>query len=150
MKLLSQNLAELAVQAKRAEDRVAQAQSDVKERLAEQRENVRQETKQALDKVNERFNEAKGETRIRLNALKAKVDADFENVKQQASQSRDKFEAWQAENYASDKEADALAAIDYAIVATKIAELQTLDAIAARAEAQARSEQTRQAAPITA
>jgi hypothetical protein len=42
---------------------------------------------------------------------------------------------------ATDKEADALAAIDYAVAATKIAELQTLDAISARAEADNRSEQ---------
>jgi len=141
MKPLSQHLAELSVQAKNAEDRVAKAQSQAHEHIEQQRDLVRRETEQALGKVKQRFEEAKGETRTRFNALQAKVNSDVEQMKQQASESKRKFEAWQAENYASDKEADALAAIDYAVAATKIAELQTLDAIAARANADGRFEQ---------
>lgn len=141
MKPLSQKLAELSVQAKQTEDTVAKAQTQAREHVEQKREQVRRETEQALGKVKQQFEEAKGEARTRFDALHAKVNSDFEQVKQRAQESKSKFEAWQAENYASDKEADALAAIDYAIAATKIAELQTLDAIAARAEASSRAEQ---------
>ena len=97
---------------------------------------------QALGKVKQHVEEAKGEARTRFNALQGKVNADVEQMKQDMSHAKGKFETWQAENYASDKEADALAAIDYALAATKLAEFQTLDAIAARAEADSRAEQT--------
>jgi len=141
MKPLSQKLGELSVQAKTAEDRIAQAQTDARDRIEQKRDQVRYETEQALGKVKQRFEEAKGETRARFDALHAKVNADFEQMKKDATEAKQKFEAWQTENYASDKEADALAAIDYAVAATKIAELQTLDAIAARARADTKAEQ---------
>ena len=69
------------------------------------------------------------------------MNSDFEQMRQKAIDTKGKFEAWQSENYATDKEADALAAIDYAVAATKIAEFQTLDAIAARAQANSKSKQ---------
>ena len=141
MKPLSQKLAELSVQAKATEERVAKAQNEARETFDRRREQVRLEVEQALGEVQQRFQRAQGETRTRLEALHAKVNSDFEQMKKDAGEKKRKFEAWQAENYASDKEADALAAIDYALAATKIAELQTLDAIGARAEADSRSEQ---------
>ena len=140
MKPLSQKLAELSVQAKTTEERVAKAQSETKSRIDEQREHVRLETEQALAKVQQRVEQSKGEARTRFNALQAKVNSDFAQMKQDVIETKGKFEAWQAENYASDKEADALAAIDYALAATRMAEFQTLDAIAARAESDSRSE----------
>lgn len=141
MKPLSQKLAELSVQAKQTEDSVAIAQTQAREHIEQKREQVRRETEQALGNVRQQFENVKGEARTRFDTLHTKVNADLEHVKKQAHETKSKFEAWQAENYASDKEADALAAIDYAIAATKIAELQTLDAIAARAEAVSRNEQ---------
>ena len=141
MKPLSQHLAELSVQAKIAEDRVAKAQSQAHERIEQQRNQVRQETEQALGKVKQRFDEAKGEARARFEGLRTKVNSDFEQIRSKAIETKGKFEAWDANNYASDMEADAVAAIDYAVAATKIAELQTLDAIAARATAESKAEQ---------
>lgn len=141
MKPLSQMLAELSAQAKIAEDRIAKAQTEARERVEQKRDQVRHETEQALAKVRQRVEGAKGEARTRFNALLAKVSADFEQIKKDAGEKKMKFEVWQADNYASDKEADAIAAIDYAVAATKIAEFQTLDAIAARAEANSRAEQ---------
>lgn len=141
MKLFSQKLAELSVQAKNAEDRVARAQTEVHDRIEQQRDQVRQETEAALGTVKQRFEEAKGENRTRLESLKAKVNSDFEQMKQHAHENKAKLEAWQAENYASDKESDAIAAIDYAIAAAKMAELQTLDAISARSRATNKAEQ---------
>ena len=141
MKTLSQGLAELSVQAKNAEDRIATAQSEVRERVEQRRDQVRGEAEQALGKVQQRYAEAKGEIRTRLDGLHAKVNSDFEQMKQKAGEAKNKFEAWQAENYASDTEADALAAIDYAVAATKMAELATLEAISARAQTETLIEQ---------
>ena len=104
-------------------------------------EEARAQAEQALAKVSQRVDEAKGEARTRFNALQAKVDSDFDNMKQRATEKREKFESWQPNNYANDKEADALAAIDCAIASTRLADLQTLDAISARAEADTRAEQ---------
>ena len=139
MKPLSEKLAQLSVEAKNTEERVSKAQSEAKEKLEQRREEARVQAEQALSKVSERVNEAKGEARERYNSLQAKVDADFNNMQQNAAERREKFKSWQADNYANDKEADAAAAIDYAIAATRLAEAQTLDAISARAEALARS-----------
>ena len=141
MKPLSQKFAELSVEAKKTEERVNQAQSEAKEKLDQRREEARAKAEQALGTVKDRVNEAKGDARERYNSLQAKVDADFDNMKKNASERREKFESWQANNYADDKEADAAAAIDYAIAATRLAESQTLDAISARAEAVVRSTQ---------
>jgi len=141
MKPLSKKLAELSVQAKATEDRVNKAQGELSDQIERRRQEARAEAEQALAQVKKRFQEAQGESRTRLEALHAKVNADFEQIKTDAGEKKRKFEAWQAENYASDKEADAIAAIDYAVAATKMAELQTLDAISARAEAENRAEQ---------
>lgn len=136
MKPLSQKLTELSVQAKNTEDRAAKARTEAHERIEQQREQIREETEQALAKIKQHVDLAKGDARTRFNLLQAKVDADFQQMKQDAAEKKSKFEAWQVENYAADKEADAEAAIDYAIAATKMAEFQVLNAIAARARAQ--------------
>jgi len=149
MKPLSQKLAELSVQAKTTEDNVSKAQTEARERIEQKLEQVRNETEQALGKVKQRFEQAKGETRNRFETLHAKVNADFEQMKKDANETKGKFEAWQAENYASDKEADAIAAIDYAVAATKMAELQTLDAIAARAQSETKTGHI-ETSPVTA
>jgi hypothetical protein len=150
MKPLSQKLAELSVQAKTTEDRVAKAQTEAREHIEQRREQVRQEAEQTLDEIRQRFQATQGEARTRLEALHAKVNSDFTQLKKEAGEKRQKFEAWQAENYASDKEADALAAIDYAIAATRMAELQTLDAVAARVEADSRARQVETPQPTLA
>jgi hypothetical protein len=150
MKPLSEHLAELSVSTKKAEDRVAQAQAQARDRVEQQREQVQKEAEQALAQVQQRVGEVKDDARTHMSALRAKIDADFNNMKQRAAERREKFESWQANNYADDKEADALAAIDYAIASTKIAELQTLDAIAARAEADTRAEQVQSPQPTLA
>ena len=149
MKPLSQKLADLSVQAKTAEERVAKAQNQARDYIEQKRDQVRFETEEALAKVSQRVDEVKGEARTRFEALNTKVNSDFEQIKKNVHETKGKFESWQAENYASDKEADALAAIDYAVAATKFAELQTLDAIAARAESDKRIEQI-QVTPVTA
>jgi hypothetical protein len=150
MKPLLQNLAELRVQAKHAEDRISRAQSDPKERADETLSRLCKEAEQALEIVQQRVAQSREEVRTRFEPMHAKLNSDFDRLRRQASEKRQKLELWQAKNQADDKEIEALAAIDYAIATTKIAELQTLDAIRARAEAKEQIEGTRSDQPITA
>ena len=53
MQPLSEQLAELSVQARKAEDRVAKAQSEVKERLEHQRDEAHREAEAAFNRVKE-------------------------------------------------------------------------------------------------
>jgi predicted RNase H-like nuclease (RuvC/YqgF family) len=141
MQPLSENLAELSAQAKKTEDRVAKAQTETKERLEQQREEAHREAQAALEKVDERISRASERTKSQFTQLKSKVDGDFERIRDNASARKSTFEAWQANNYADDKLADAQAAIGYAIVSVKLAELATLDAIEARGRAEIKSDQ---------
>jgi membrane protein involved in colicin uptake len=141
MQPLSQNLAELSAQAKKAEDRVAKAQSETKERIEQQRDEAHREAEAALDRVSEGISRASDGTKTHFEQLKSKVDGDMQRMKEDASARRTSFEAWQANNYANDKAADAEAAISYAVVAVKMAEVATLDAIEARGRAEVKAEQ---------
>ena len=137
MKPLSEHLSQLSVQARKTEDRVNQAQSEAREQIQQRREQLQQDT------------QVKDEAQTSARSLKAKIDTDFESLREQAQQDRRDFKAWQADNYAGDKEADAAAAIDYAIAAVRMAELQTLDAIDARAQAIGKEAEA-QLPPVTA
>jgi hypothetical protein len=141
METLSQHLSELSAQAKKAEDRVARAQSETKDRLEEQRAEVHREAEAALDRVSEGLARASEGTKMHVTQLKSKVDADLERIREDASARKTKFEAWQASNFANDKAADAQAAIGYAVAAVKMAEVASLDAIEARGSAEIKAEQ---------
>lgn len=147
MQPLSQQLSELSVQAKKAEDRVAKAQSETKERVQQQLEEAHREAEAALDRVQDDIQRASEGTKARSAQLRAKVNADMEGMREDASARRFEFEAWQANNFANDKAADAGAAIGYAIAAVKMAEVATLGAIEARGRAEIKADQ---AQPIQA
>jgi hypothetical protein len=138
---LSQQLAELSNQAKKAEDRVAKAQSETRERVEESREKAHREAQAALGRVNDSVSRASEGAKTRFAQLKSKVDTDFQQIEANASERKTKFESWQADNYASDKLADAEAAINYAIASVKLAEVATLDAIDAQVRADVKADQ---------
>lgn len=150
MKPLSEQLANLSVEAKHAEDRARKAQTEAKERLEQRREHVREETEAALDKVKSGLSRASADAQLRSRQLKSKVDSDFEHLKDRHEERKRKLEAWQANNYATDKEADAEALINYAIASVRMAELGVLDAIDARLRAEAKAEQVQPAQPTPA
>jgi len=147
MEPLSQQLAELSAQAKKVEDRVARAQTETKERLEEQREKAHQEAQAALDRVRDKVDGATEGTKAHFAELKSKVDADLQRMRENATARQQKFEAWQAINFANDKAADAQAAIGYAAAAIGLAEVATFDAVDARVRAEIKSDQ---AQPIQA
>jgi hypothetical protein len=141
MQPLSKQLAELSVEAKKAEDRVSKAQSEVKDRLERQRDEAHREAEAALNQVKDDLSRASEGTKTHLAQLKSKVDGDMERMREDATARKTKFEAWQANNYANDKAADAQAAIGYAVAALKMAEVASLDAIDARGRAEIKADQ---------
>lgn len=140
MEPLSRQLSELSAQAKKVEDCVARAQSETKERLEEQREKAHQEAHAALERVRDTVDRASEGTKTHFAELRSKIDTDFHRVRENASAREQKFEAWQAGNYANDKAADAQATIGYAVAAIKLAEVATLDAVEARTKAEIKAE----------
>jgi hypothetical protein len=135
MEPLSQQLSELSAQAKKAEDRIARAQSETKGRVQSHLDEAHREAEAALKKVNEDVERASEGTKTHFAQLQAKVNSDIERMKEDAANKKATLEAWQADNYASDKAADARAAIAYGIAAIKVAEVATLNAIEARTRA---------------
>jgi hypothetical protein len=139
MQPLSQELSELSVQAKKTEDRIAKARSDTKERVEQQLDEAHREAEAALDRVNKDVERASEGTKVHFEQLRSKVNAVMERMRDDASARKAKFEAWQANNYADDKAADARAAIFYAVASIKMAEVATLNAIEARGRAEAKA-----------
>jgi membrane protein involved in colicin uptake len=140
MQPLSQQLSELSAQAKKTEDRIAKARSETKERVQQQLDEAHREAEAALARVRDGAARASEGTKTRATQLKAKVDADMESMREDASARKNRFEAWQANNYANDKAADAEGAIGYAIAAVKMAEVATLGAIEARGRAEIKAD----------
>jgi len=147
MEPLSQKLSELSAQAKKTEDRVAKARSETKERVQEHLDEAHRDAEAALKQVNDGIERASEGTKSHFEQLRQKVDGDFERMREDSDSRKAKFEAWQANNYANDKAADAAAAISYAVASVKIAEVATLDAIEARGRAEIKADQ---AQPIQA
>jgi len=142
MQPLSQELSELSVQAKKTEDRIANARAETKERVEQHLEKAHREAEAALNRVNEDVQRASEGTRAHFEQLRSKVNTDMERMKEDASARKAKFEAWQADNYANDRAADARAAIFYAVAAIKMAEVATLSAIDARGRAEIKADET--------
>jgi hypothetical protein len=132
MKPLSQQLTQLSDEVRKAEERLARVQKQSRERIEISREEIRREAKAALDKVDKSIGRAGEEGRMRMDAMKAMVDSDFEHVRDRAQQARERLEAWQARNLADDREIEARSVVAFAIATAKMAELATIDAVAAR------------------
>lgn len=147
MEPLSQALSELSVQTKKTEDRIAKAKAETKERVEQHLDEAHREAEAALARVNEDVERASEGTKAHFEQLKSKVNSDIERMREDASARKGKFEAWQANNYANDKAADARAAVLYAVATIKMAEVATLNAIEARGRAEIKADQ---AQPIQA
>ena len=135
MKSLSQQLADLSVRAKAAEDRVAAVQGETRERLASSRKQAETDLHHALGRVEQRYNEAKNDVQGHFAAFKTKVSSDIQSLKDRVARANDEHKASHAERHAEDMAYEAALAIEYAVSAVSMAELAALDAIAAREEA---------------
>jgi hypothetical protein len=136
VKRLSEQLAELSVRAKNAEDTAAAAQKEAHEKFEARREQAHAAATAATEKVNKEVKSVKDTATRNWNVLEAKIAADVQALKAGIAQRKREREAARAEHNAERLEWEACFAIDYAIASIEQAKLAVLDAIAGRVEAE--------------
>ena len=135
-KQLSQQLADLSVRAKNAEDAVAAAEKEAHDKIEARKEQARAAAKNATEKVKQEIKSA-GDTAARnWTAVRTKVAADIDALKAGVAKAKHDLDARQAESHAERLEWEAGVAIDYAIASVEQAKLAVLDAVSGRADAE--------------
>jgi len=140
-KKLSEQLADLSVHAKQAEDAVAAAKKETHDKIMARWEQARADATATTDNVNRQMQSAGDSAAKDWNARKAKIAADMEALKAKVVRKKHELDARRAESEADNLEWDAGFAIDYAIASVDQARLAVLDALAGRI----RAEEARQA-----
>jgi hypothetical protein len=135
-KKLSEQLADLSVHAKKAEDTVAAAQKETHDKIMSRWEQARTDARATTEKVNQQIQSAGDSAAKDWNARKAKIAADMDALKAKVVRKKHELDARLAEKEADRLESDAGLAIDYAIAAVDQARLAVLDAIEGRVEAE--------------
>jgi len=136
VKRLSEQLADLSVRAKNAEDVVAAAQKEAHDKIVVRKEQARAAATKAVETVNQEIKSAGNTVAGNLNAVRVKVDADLSTLKAGVAQVEHNLDVKRAETRAERLEWEAGFAIDYAIASVEQARLATLDAIVGRVEAE--------------
>jgi hypothetical protein len=135
-KRLSEQLAELSVRAKNAEDAVAAARKEAHDKVVARREQAHAAATAATEKVNQEVKSVKDSATRNWSALQAKIAADIQTLKAGIAQRKREREVGRAEHNAERLEWEAGFAIDYAVASIEQAKLAVLDAIAGRVEAE--------------
>ncbi len=136
VKKLSEQLADLSVRAKSAEDAVSAAEKEAHDKVAARTEQARVSAAAAIDNVNRDIKSAEAKVAKDWSAVKAKVEADMKVMKARVAGVKHDFDAKRANNRADELEWEAGVAIDYAIASVEQAKLAVLDAIDGRLAAQ--------------
>ena len=135
VKPLSEQLAELSVQAKKAEDDFAATKKLTHDKMVAQREQLHAAATQTVDKLKKDMKSVGSAVSTDFSALQAKVSADGETLKANVKHWKKDLDAKRAENWADELEWEASVTIDYAISAVEQAKLAAIDAAIARQEA---------------
>jgi hypothetical protein len=134
-KRLSEQLADLSVRAKNAEDAAAAAQKEARDKIMVRREQARAAATAATERVNQEIKSVKDSGSRNWSALQAKITADMDALKAGIAERQRERDVKRAESRAERLEAEAGFAIDYAIASVEHAKWAVLDAIAGRIEA---------------
>jgi hypothetical protein len=133
---LSEQLADLSLRAKHAEDVFAAAQKEAHDQIAVRKQKARTAAATAVEKVNEEIKFAKADAARDWSSVKAKITTDLTNLKAKAATAKHKLDVKTAQNYADAKEWEAGFAVDYAIASIEQATVAVLDAIDSRVDAE--------------
>ena len=134
MKPLSEQLANLSVRAKNAEDAAAAAQKEAHDKIVARVAQAQSAAEEAIKKVDQSVKSASHTTSAKWNGLKAKIAADVDDLKSKVAQRKHDSSVKRAANYAQLLDEDASYAIDYAIASIEQAKVAVLDAIAGHIE----------------
>ena len=136
MKPLSEQLAELSVRAKGAENAFEGAKKEARDKIEARKAEALSAAKTAVEKVNQQIKSA-GEFAARdTKALQAKITADVNALKAHVVEAKHGLDVKLAEKNAELLEEDAGFAIDYAIASIEQARLAVLDAVDGRLAAE--------------
>ena len=135
VKPLSEQLADLSVRAKCAEDAFSEAQKEAHDKIEARKQKARADATTAVEKVNQKIKSANDDAKRDWNAVKAKVAADIAVLKANVAEAKHNHDVKRAESRADQLEWDAGFAIDYAIASVEQAKLAVLDAIDGRVQA---------------
>ena len=136
VKPLSQQLADLSVRAKSAEDAVAAAKKEAHDKVVARREQAHAAATAAIQKVDRDIKSAGDDVVANWNGLKAKVSADLDAWNAKIAQFKHDRGVKRADNHAERLEWEAAFAVDYAAAAIEEAKSAVLDAIVGRIEAE--------------
>ena len=146
MAKLSEQLADLSVRAKHAEDAVSAAQKEAHDKVMARREQARAAATAAAEKVERNIKSAGDSVKSagdaaakKWTAFQTKISNDLQSIKEGIAQKKHDLDVRQAEKHADRLEWEAGLAVDYAIAAVEQAELAVLDAVAGRMEVAKRS-----------
>jgi hypothetical protein len=135
-KRLSEQLSDLAVRAKKAEDAIAAAKKEANDKIERRKEEARAAAAKATEKVKQDIKSV-GDTAARnWTAIRTKIAADIDALKAGAARAKHDVDERHAESHAQRLEWEAGVAIDYAIASVEQAKLAVLDAISSRVEAE--------------
>ncbi len=134
MKPLSEQLANLSVRAKNAEDAAAAAQKEAHDKIVARVAQAQSAAEEAIKKVDQSVKSASDTTSAKWNGLKAKIAADVDDLKSKVVQRKHDSSVKRAANYAQLLDEDASYAIDYAIASIEQAKVAVLDAIVGHVE----------------
>jgi hypothetical protein len=115
VKPLSQQLADLSVRAKNAEDAVAAASDEAHEQIEKRKEEARAAAAKATEKVKQEIDSARDTAVRNWSAVRAKVAADIDSLKAGVAHAKHEADVRHAESRADRLEWEARIAVDYAI-----------------------------------
>ena len=141
MAKLSEQLADLSVRAKHAEDAASAAQKEAHDKVMARREQARAAATAAAEKVERNIKSVGDNVKSagdaatkKWAAFQSKISNDLQSIKEGIAQKKHDLDVKHAEMHAERLEWEAGLAVDYAIAAVEQAELAVLDAVAGRME----------------
>jgi hypothetical protein len=135
-KRLSEQLADLSVRAKSAEQALDSAEKEAHDKSVARKEQAHAAATKAVEKVNREVKSANDTATRNWSAVKAKIADDVSHLKANVAHAKHEHDVKRAENKADRLEWEAGFAIDYAIAAVEQARLAVLDAVDGRLAAE--------------
>jgi hypothetical protein len=135
-KPLSEQLADLSVRAKHAEDAFSAAQKEAHDKFEVRKQQAHAAATSAVAKVDQDLKTAGDSAARNWNTMKAKVATDMASLKAHVAEAKHENDVKHAQRRADRLEWEAGFAIDYAIASVEQANLAVLDALDSRLQAE--------------
>jgi hypothetical protein len=135
-KKLSEQLADLSVRAKSAEQARDSAEMEAHDKVVARKEQAHAAATNAVEKINQEVKSANDTATRNWASVKAKITDDMNHLKANIAHAKHERDAKRAENRADRLEWEAGFAIDYAIASVEQARLAVLDAVDGRLAAE--------------